>query len=903
VSLRHGTRLGIYEITGQIGAGGMGEVYRAADSKLGREVAIKTLPATLAGDADRLARFEREAKLLASLNHAHIASVYGLDEQDGTVYIAMELVEGETLEEKLKRGPLPVEDALRLGLQIAQALEAAHDKGVVHRDLKPANVMVTPEGVVKVLDFGLAKAVSGDPDTASAAHSPALSLAMTQAGLVLGTAGYMSPEQASGQATDQRADIWAFGVVLYEMLTGMPLFSGESVPHILAAVLQADPDWSRLPKHLHPRLRQMLERCLEKKVRSRYHSIADVRVDIEAVLNDPAGALVRPGTAGSGAPVPLQQRVLPWAAGLVLASLAGLAAWTLKAPEPGPIIRSVHTLPEGREFPYTHLPMVTIAPDGQQFVYTTGEGLYLHRMDGFDDVLIDGSSVNFQSGEVSFDPVFSPDAQSLAYVVGSAALDYELTRLPVSGGAPNRLVSVGNGRITAVGLGWESDGTILFPLEGGIWRVSANGGEPVRIIELQAGEQATQAQLLPGGDWVLFSVIRGDEFNDWDTAEIVAESLTTHERRVLHAGSSARYAPTGHLIYALGNTLYAARFDVDAVELFGEPVQVVQGVSRNTDLTGVAHYDFSRDGTLVYMPGAATAVAVDSGGGTLAIVGHDGSVRTLPVPDGVIADPRVSPDGRSAAYTFTYPDGDDITVYELGSNAAPLRLTFGGVGRFPVWSADGKHLAFQSTRDGTPSLYSQLADGSGEEPVLLTTAADGESYTPESFSPDGQKLLFTVRKGNERAIWILDLETQESEPLVSDAGVDYSEPAFSPNGQWIAYQSQQGGLVEVWLQPYPAGNKRQLPRAGIEDPAWSPDGSELFYLGLAFESVQITAEPRFGIGPAETLTDRLLRVAPPVRRQYDVMPDGSGFLGFVAAAAPHEIYIVSAKTTTPCSSR
>ena len=290
MALDVGTTLGNFEITGQLGAGGMGEVYRARDTKLGRDVAIKTLPKSLAGDADRLARFEREAKLLAALNHAHIASVYNLDEHEGTLFIAMELVEGETLDTRLKRGALPVDEALGLALQIAQALEAAHDKGVVHRDLKPANIMITPDGVVKVLDFGLAKAFTGDPKDASPVHSPALSMAMTQAGLVLGTAGYMSPEQASGQATDQRADVWAFGIVVYEMLTGMPVFHGESVPHILAAVLQLEPDWGRLPQQLHPRIRFMLERCLTKKPRNRYAGIADARADIEAVISDPAGA-------------------------------------------------------------------------------------------------------------------------------------------------------------------------------------------------------------------------------------------------------------------------------------------------------------------------------------------------------------------------------------------------------------------------------------------------------------------------------------------------------------------------------------------------------------------------------------------------------------------------------------
>lgn len=360
MSFSQGKRLGTYEISGQIGAGGMGEVYRATDSKLGREVAIKTLPAALASDKDRLARFEREAKLLASLNHAHIASVYGLDEYEGTVYIAMELIEGETLEKKLESGALPVGESLRLSLQIAEALEAAHEKGVVHRDLKPANVMVTADGVVKVLDFGLAKAFAGDPNDANPAHSPALSMAMTQQGLVLGTAGYMSPEQASGQATDQRADIWAFGVVLYEMLTGMPLFSGRSVPHILADVLRAEPDWAKLPKALHPRLKSLLVRCLAKEPRNRLHAIADARIELEAVIAAPEAVLE----------VPLARRsMLPFGfAAALVAAAAGAAGWYFKPDAPTEVVRFDHEFPGTSSIRNQNFPAVAVSADGHRFV-------------------------------------------------------------------------------------------------------------------------------------------------------------------------------------------------------------------------------------------------------------------------------------------------------------------------------------------------------------------------------------------------------------------------------------------------------------------------------------------------------------------------------------------------------
>ena len=893
MALMAGTRLGAYEITGTLGAGGMGEVYRATDTKLGRELAIKTLPAALATDKDRLARFEREAKLLAALNHAHIASVYSLDEHDGTQFLAMELVEGETLEEKLKAGPVPVENALHLALQIAEALEAAHEKGVVHRDLKPANIMVTANGQVKVLDFGLAKAFSGDPDQATLAHSPALSVAMTQQGLILGTAGYMSPEQASGQATDQRADIWAFGVVLYEMLTGLPLFSGESVPHVLADVLKTNPCWNRLPKNVHPRLRFLLESCLEKKPRNRYHSIADVRVDIEAVLKDPAGVVVRgaPGGVEARASVPLHQRLMPWAAGLALAALAGGAAWTLKTEAPRPLIRSVHAFPAQRTLATPGLPSIAIAPDGRQFVYNASDGIYLHRMDSFEDVLISGSDA------LHVEPAFSPDGKSVAYMAGTgAAARGGLSRIPVSGGAAIRLGSAGfTATAFPYGLSWEPDGTIVYALADGIWRVSANGGEPERFIATAAGEQASEARLLPGSDWVLFSVAHGPPPYDWDAAEIVAQSLSSGERRVLHkGGSSARYVPTGHLIYAFGNTLYAAPMDLDAMELTGEPIPVVQGVLGDFADGRGAQYAFSRDGTLIYVP-----VGVQST--RLAIVDRSGHVQTFSVPGGEFADPRVSPDGRLAAYTAMYPDGADITVYEPGGGAAPSRVTFGGKSRFPIWSADSTRVAFQSTRDGTPSLYWQLANGNGGTPEQLTTAADGETHTPESFSPDGRHLLFTVQKGGEAAIWTLDLETKKSEPLIAAPGVIYSQPVFSPNGQWIAYQSTETGSNEIFVQPYPpTGAKRQLPHTiDNHHPVWSKDGSEILYVPGPgrFESVRVTTQPVFGFGPAEALPDLPVNVGPESRRPYDVMPDGSGFLEFVAAtndgaASANDIYIV-----------
>jgi len=881
-----GTRLGIYEITGTLGKGGMGEVYRARDTKLEREVAIKTLPASLAYDKDRLARFEREAKLLASLNHAHIASVYGLDEHEGTLYIAMELVEGETLEQKLETGALPVEDALRLGLQIAEALEAAHDKGVVHRDLKPANVMVTANGVVKVLDFGLAKAFSGDPAEASPAHSPALSMAMTQAGLVLGTAGYMSPEQASGQATDQRADVWAFGVVLYEMLTGLPLFSGESVPHILADVLRADPDWGRLPKNLHPRIRELLERCLEKKPRSRYAGISDARADIEAALKDPEGVTpARPtASAETALPVPRHRQLLPWAAGLVLALAAGVAAWTLKTPEPKPVVRMTVSLPEQQAFSFPGLGAIDISPDGTMFAYSMREGLYLRVMDSFEGLPIPGL------GAVGAVPRFSPDGRSLVRLrqrvvsAGATSNEVELARFPVTGGAERPLAVISDSGDIPYGMSWEADGSILYPRRGGIWRVSENGGEPEQIVSVP-GQAANMPSLLPGGEWLLYSLADTDRSADWDRAQIVIESLVTGERRELYrGGSSARYVPTGHLVFAFGNTLYALPFDAAALEVHGGPTPIVQEVWRNSD-SGIAQYAFSKTGTLLYAPGRSR----ESGTGTLGVVSRTASVEPLPMPPGDYADPRVAPDGSRAAYTRSFADGDDIEVYDLAGSTSPRRLTFGGMSRLPVWSADSARVAFQSMQDGTPSLYWQPADGSGGEPARLTTAAEGETHVADSFSPDGRYLTFSVASEGGTSVWLLDLETNESERLIEVPDANVSQSVFSPKGEWLAYQSDEQGSMNVFVVPFPlTGARYQVPPT-VENhhPAFSADGSEIFYFpeSTGTQAIAVMTDGSFRFGSAEALVNWPMNTGPTNHRQYDVMPDGSGALGVVGDSA------------------
>ena len=591
-----GTRFGVYEITGLIGVGGMGEVYRASDTKLGREVAIKTLPSELAKDRDRLARFEREAKLLASLKHAHIAAIYGLHEHEGTQFLAMELVEGETLERKLKGAPIPVEDALRLALQIAEALEAAHEKGVMHRDLKPANVMVTRDGQVKVLDFGLAKAFSSDPSRTTLAHSPALSFAMTQAGLLLGTAGYMSPEQASGQSTDQRADVWAFGVVLYEMLTGQPLFTGESVPHVLAGVLKTEPDWNRLPKNLHPRLKLLLERCLTKKPRNRLQAIADARVEIEAVLSDPQGITASTAAETAGSPRSLRARLVTAAgvaaAGAAVAALAAWLFWPSPAPPPEPVVRFSVPLPDGQAFTAAAASMIALSADGTRIAYVAEPPALpakrrrtrdtscardgrrgAHRGDAC--VLAGRAVVDLCSGRV---PGWTVHREARARQRRRARADLQRGRsaqfsawTDVADARHDPVCQCGRGRPHSCERRRDRSA-------GPAWR-----GRAVRQPATAARRQGRALYTRSGSPGP-----PGTQ-GGLEAAQIVVQSIGGNDRTVVwEGGSAARYLPSGHLVYAQGTALFAIAFDPTTRAVRGGPVPMVQGLRRS--ISGVERH-------------------------------------------------------------------------------------------------------------------------------------------------------------------------------------------------------------------------------------------------------------------------------------------------------------------------
>jgi serine/threonine-protein kinase len=863
-----GTRLGSYEIIGPLGKGGMGEVFRARDTTLGREVAIKTLPSALAKEPDRLARFEREAKLLAALNHPHIAVVYGLDEHEGTKYLAMELVEGETLERKLQ-GALPVEEALRIALQIAEALEAAHEKGVVHRDLKPANLMVTPNGQVKVLDFGLAKAFSGDPSSTMIANSPALSLAMTQQGFILGTAGYMSPEQASGQASDQRADIWAFGVVLFELLTGKPLFSGESVPHVLADVLRTPPDWNRLPKGLHPRIRQLLERCLEKNARNRYHSIADVRVDIESALADPHGLTARADAsaapqarsiwarAGSGTAIALL--------GAAIAAVAAWAAWPTRDHE-------VTRFSVDLAGPLNVFDSVALSPDGRRIVYSTNNQLYSQRLDQDEPTPIPGTEMGSQ-------PFFAPDGDSVAYFT-----ETQLKAIGFGGEAPRVLANVMPQGIVGA---WSRDGRIFFGQSGpfGLSWVPAVGGEPESFAALGDFQDVDYPNVLPGERWVLFTGNKTP--GNWSASDIVVQNAATGERTVvLKDGHYARYLPSGHLVFARGGTLYAVPFDATGLETLGRAVPVVQGLATS-ETGGNAQFAVASNGTLVYQPGAARGAAASA----LVSATTAGETTLLSTELRSYTQPRVSPDGSRVAVEVEAPDADartNVWIMDLKTGSA-TQLTFeGDENRHPIWTREGNEVLYISKRGTAFSIYRQLADGSGEAVRVL----DGTDQLLATDVLPGNVLLYQDRgDGGSRDLFTFDLASNgPPQPFLATPD-DERMGRGSPSGAWIAYVTGSDiGSLRVYARPYPnaAGGQRAVSEGPGIAPVWSPRGDEIYFIGpppspLMAVPVSVTPTTITPSRPRELFLffEKLAVDIPALNHTapYDVMPNGDGFVG------------------------
>ena len=866
MALSPGTRLGPYEIATQIGVGGMGEVYRATDTTLNRQVAVKVLPESLAADTERIARFEREAKTLASLNHTNIAQIYGFEKSSGVHALVMELVEGPTLADRIAQGAIPVDEALPIAKQIAEALEAAHEQGIIHRDLKPANVKVRPDGTVKVLDFGLAKALEPtDVMSPGMSQAPTITTpAMTQAGMILGTAAYMSPEQAKGRALDKRSDVWAFGAVLYEMLSGKRAFDSEDVSEALASVLMKEPEWTALPASTPPTVTTVLRRCLQKDRKQRVRDIGDVSLALEGAFEtgwaQAAASVVESRPAAWRQPVPVA---------LLTTVVIGLAVWSLwPSVEPPAVNRFNYVFPEGQTLRNVGRSVLTVSPDGRQFVYNTrGEDGISHS----DLEPGNQSSLEFtHRAKVGTRP-----GQSLAYFDNVVT---EVKRIAIGGGASAVIADV---RGLSYGLSWAPDDTILFGQAEGILRVSANGGTPELIVPAAEGEQMGRPQLLPDGESVLFSVTTATGSTRWDQAQIVVQSLPSGERTVIwQGGSDARYVSTGHLVFALRDVLYAVAFDVDSLIVSGGPVPMVEGVGRADNPatnTGTANVGISAQGSLVYLSGTA-----GSNDRTLSLVEQDGVVEPLPLPPAQYLSPRLSPDGETLAVQSLEDEGSVLWVYDLSSEAQIQQLTFDGDNHRPVWTPDGQRITFASDRDGPMSLYWMPADGSGT-PERLTTADAGTSHWPGSWSPDGQTLLFNVQRERDTDwdIWTLSIDGRETQRLYDTPSTIYLGAELSPDGQWLAYGAGPVSTAsDIYVEPFPpTGSRRRMSQGGGLWPLWSRAGDRLFYRpstasGIsALRSVEVVTQPAFAFSNEQTLPIDGFTVVS-YYRDYDSTPDG-----------------------------
>jgi serine/threonine-protein kinase len=809
-----GRRLGVYQVQARIGAGGMGEVYRARDTKLERDVAIKILPRAFTTDPDRLARFAREARVLASLNHPNIATIHGIEESDGIRALVLELVEGPTLANRLtptpgrRGGPsgLPIAEALTIACQIADALEAAHDKGIIHRDLKPANIIVRPDGTVKVLDFGLAKALGPEGGDASTAGTVAVD-AETEVGVLMGTPPYMSPEQASGQGGDKRTDIWAFGCVLYEMCTGCLAFEGSTTSDTLSRVLTADPSWTSLPADTPPSIRRLLKRCLDRDPRRRLRDIGEARL----VLEDPDGEAGREGGEPATRHV-WRRAAAAIAAAAVLGVLIGALGvwWRTGRDETAPraVTRTSILLGEGQSFSFPGRRYLAVSPVGTHIAFTADPGLWVRDLAGDAARGVPGIQPDPRN------PFFSPDGQLLGYYASGF-----LWQVSLSGGLPKRIVEA----INPWGASWTADGTILYG-QGpqGIWRVPAAGGPAERVIDVAAGESAHAPQLLPGGEWVLFTLLPADE-GSWDRARIVVESLSTGERDTLvDGGRDARYVSAGYLVYGLNGDLFAAPFDSER-RVLGPATEVLSGVADAAAGTGAVQFDISTTGTLVYAPQTTDGKSVD-----LVWVDPHGSETVVSDMTRAYRHPRLSPDG--ARVVVAVEEADDTDVW-IGS---PQRKTFSpltlapGVDDNPVWTANGKGVTVSSARGA--GLFLHPADASAaREPLVMDPDA-----VPSAWTREGSLIFDTLAGPN---IFLQPLHNNGAPSplrLVDDA--DYyavKHPALSPDNRFIAYMSLESGAFEIYVRPFPdvKGPRSKISTDSGVSPAWSPDGGELYFMG------------------------------------------------------------------------
>jgi serine/threonine-protein kinase len=866
--LTPGQRLGSYEIIAKLGEGGMGEVYRATDPSLKRDVAIKVLPPAFAGDAERIARFEREAQVLAQLHHPHIASIFGFHEAEGIRFIALELVPGETLEERIARGPIPHDEVVAIAAKIADGLEYAHERGIVHRDLKPANVKLTADGDVKILDFGLAKAVTGEITGGGPTSTPTIVPTMTSAGtaigMILGTAAYMSPEQARGRPVDKRADIWAFGALVHEMLTGQRLFDGETVSDTIAAVLTRPVDVSVIQD---PGLRRLIARCLERDPKVRLRDIGEARIALGAT-SEPEPPAVRPesATRRTGRLVGL----------LSLIAVAGLAAgWAMHRPPRAATggARWSLAVPDGLSISTAEQVQIAVSRDGKhQAVIAVDANAMPHILLRSEDEL---EPRLLPDTERATSPFFSPDGNWLAFF-----RDAKLFKIPVAGGPPVHLAdTTGQPR----GATWSRDGFIYLTVDAAssIVRVSQDGGAISQVTKLDdaRGERTHRwPEALPDGTAVLFTCDDQSSTEYYDDARIEAVRPASGERKVVLEGASmARYAPSGHLVFARGGTLYAVRFDPKSLTTSGSPFPVVQGVATDIS-TGAVAFAVSNDGRAVWVPG-------DLGVSWRQLwVDRQGTESSVAIPPAPYNELSLSPDGKRVALTGGQGGISDLWVFDI-ERESMTRLTLGQFVSRPTWTPDGKRIAFGTRLQGPKSQRNiwqiawKPADGSSEQEPLLEKE---RALLPSGFTPDGKTLLYDAfdSTGTQRDIWCLPLEgAREPRTLVGGPG-NKTMAVVSPDGHFVAYSSTESGLPSVFVRPYPSGEARwQISAPQGTEPRWSADGHELFYRwGGAASVVHIDSTGGFKAGRPERLFDRVAMAN--VVATFGVAPDGKRLFTF-----------------------
>jgi serine/threonine-protein kinase len=830
----------------------MGEVYRARDTRLHRDVAIKALPASLSADPERLARFQREARLLAALNHPNVAAIYGLEETDGSPFLVMECVEGETLAAKLAAGPLPVDEALAVAVQIAAGVAAAHEAGVIHRDLKPANVMVRPDGSVKVLDLGLARTVEvsgSDPSL-----SPTVTSGATGTGVILGTAAYMSPEQARGRPVDKRTDLFSFGCVLYECLTGQRAFPGETVSDSLAAILRAEPDWSALPANTPAAIRRLLARALHKDPKRRLQDMADARIEIEDAIASPRAPTVQAPVVESRR---RQAAPILWAVGgLVLGIAAMLARDRFLAPAPKGVslpVRAVLPLPPAAELAPGGRPNIAVSPDGRTVIFRAAEvgvpRLYRRALDGVAAEPIAGT-------EGGFAPFFSPDGEWLAFFTTT-----ELKKVPLAGGAP---ISISNVSPVTAGGAWGADGKIVFTLtiNDGLSRVSDGGGaiEPLSPLDPKRREHShVWPQILPDGAGILVTMVRGEDFSDFASAEIVVLEADGRRTVVLEGSTFARYA-SGQIAFVRGGSVFRAPFDLSKLRVTGTPIPLGERIAIDPG-TGVANFALTSEGDFVYAAGPP----IPDPKTQVVRVDRRGVEQPLPLPEAYYAHPRLSPDGKTLAVMKCEGESCKLFLHDLDRNV--LSPFTSESGRFfnPVFSPDGRRLAYSGFAIGAPALLVKNTDGSGKAERLTDAPTDKRAVAefPDSWSPDGTVIAYVValnligktEGAFARDIWLASPDGRRQARAWLETPHTESAAAFSPDGRWMAYVSDESGRQEVYVRPFPGpGGRFQVSSNGGAEPVWTREGREIIYRrGAEFVAAEVQTDPTFAVAGSQVL--------------------------------------------------